>query len=37
MNHSMQEAITAGTITPDVAGELWPYFVDTARFMVNAE
>ena len=35
MNQSMQESLAAGAITQDVAAELWPYFVDTARFMMN--
>ena len=35
MNRAMQESLAAGKITEDVAAELWPYFVDTARFMMN--
>ena len=35
MNASMQESLAAGTITKEAAEVLWPFFVGTARFMMN--
>ena len=35
MNQSMQDALAANAITEEVAAELWPYFVETARSMIN--
>ena len=37
MNRSLHESIAAGAIDLDAASELWPYFVDTARHMVNRD
>lgn len=37
MNQSMQECLAAGTVSREAADMLWPFFVNTAAFMVNRQ
>lgn len=35
MNRAMQESLAAGAMTREAAEVLWPFLVNTARFMIN--
>ena len=37
MNQSLKECQAAGTVTQEAAKMLWPFFVNTAMFMMNRE
>lgn len=37
MQASLKESVAAGTVTREAADMLWPFFVGTARFMINRE
>lgn len=37
MREALEESVAAGSVTPEAAQALWPYFADTAAFMINQQ